>query len=130
IARVENTDDLSQGRLLVLNPMGLVDNNIFPRKLLEVRYLPQNHFVNGDANIKAFCEMLFVDQTLAFLLVTLKDQYLDIGRPLLELSLPVVQSRFGYSNKMRPRDVAYVAQISKEGDGLQGLTQTHLICQN
>lgn len=50
--RVEDTDDLGEHRVDVLDAVSLVDEDVLPRKLLERRLLAQAELVGGDENVE------------------------------------------------------------------------------
>ena len=108
--------------------MSLINDDIFPRKLLQMRLFTENHFVASDANIEVLFEELLVDQPMAFLFAALKNQDSDLGRPSFEFPLPIIQGRLRNSNKVGSMNVADISQVSEERDGLERFTQTHLIC--
>ena len=152
IPRLEQPDDLREGGLLVLNSMSLVerasasedcisrggargptyliDDDVLPREFLEVRLLSKHHLVARDADVEFLVDEPISDQLSALLLGTLKHQHVDLGSPLLELPLPVVQRRLGHRDEMRPGHVADVAQIAEESNRLQRLPEAHLVGQD
>ncbi len=110
--------------------MGFVDDDVLPSELPEVGLFAEDHLVTGDADVKVLVDQPVVDELVALLLGTLQDEHVDIRGPLGELPLPVVQGRLGHDDQVRARDSHDVAQVAQEGDGLQGLAQTHLVGKN
>jgi hypothetical protein len=64
---------------------------------------------------------------MALLLGTLKNKDVDLGRPAMELALPIVEGGFWYDDEVGSSDADMMAQIPKEGDCLQSFSQPHLI---
>lgn len=112
ISRVKDADDLSEGRLLVLDAMCFVHDDVFPGELLEVGFLAQNHFVGGDHDVEILCEDALVDQFGTLLLGALEHEDINTGRPVLEFALPVIECGFGDGDKMRAGDAGDVAEVS------------------
>ena len=55
---------------------------------------------------------------------------LEAGTPLLDLHLPVEHDRGGDHNKVRTPIGPVHGQVGHEGDGLDGLAQTHLVSED
>jgi hypothetical protein len=51
--------------------MCLVDDDVLPSKLLQVRLLTKNHFVAGDADIELLVNESFLDELGTVILVAL-----------------------------------------------------------
>ena len=67
---------------------------------------------------------------LALLLVPIVGEDLEGGAPLLELHLPVQHDWRRHHNQMRPPHTMPTCQMGQQGNGLYGLPQTHLVCQD
>ena len=50
------------------------------------------------------------------------------GAPSLELILPVQHHRGRYDDEVRPPVPTLDGEVGQEGNGLDGLPQTHLVC--
>ena len=127
VSGVEHADHLSKGRLLVLDTMRFVDDDVLPSKLLEGGLLAQDHLVTCDADIEILVHEFITDDLRTFILVALQDENLDLGNPLGELAPPVVQCGLGHGDEVGSVDAGNEAEVSEEGDGLQGLSETHLV---
>lgn len=59
--RVEGSDDLTEERIDVFDSVGLVNDDVFPRELLEDGRLSETHLVGSDANVEVRGEKLLRD---------------------------------------------------------------------
>ena len=64
------------------------------------------------------------------LLVTDETDCPDGRTPPLELVHPVSQGGLGDQDHVGTIDVPQVLHVAQQGDGLKGLAQTHLVCQD
>ena len=52
-----------------------------------------------------------------------------VRRPQLKLAVPCRHGREWYDHKERSVELVVVGEVVEERDGLNGLAQSHLICQ-
>ena len=69
----------------------LVHDDVFPSKLLQMRFLTQDHLVARDADVKVLVDKAVVDELMSFVLGSLEHKHINLGCPSLKLALPVVQ---------------------------------------
>lgn len=111
-------------------PHYLINDDILPSKLLQVRFLPENHLVTGNTDVEFFIDQPLIYEVMALVLCSLQDKYIYLRCPFGKLSLPVVQSRFRDSDQMRSCNAHDVAKISQECNSLECFAESHLIGQN
>ena len=51
VGRLELSDNLRQLGLFILDPVGLVNDNVTPVELLQHRLLPDHHLIGSDAHV-------------------------------------------------------------------------------
>ena len=97
-----------------LNVMGFVDDNVLERKLFQSRLFDQAHFILGNTHFKILRNEPAGDNFCAFFFGASQCNDIEIGSPLLEFTVPVLESRLGYDNQVRARDIPVVFKIGRE----------------
>ena len=90
--RDERPNDFGEDGVDVLDAVRLVDDDVLERELLECALLDETDLVGGDADFKVLGDEAARHNLRTLLLRPSEDDGLEIGRPLLELALPVAQS--------------------------------------
>mmetsp|Transcript_32858 Transcript_32858/g.77904 ORF Transcript_32858/g.77904 Transcript_32858/m.77904 type:complete len:460 (-) Transcript_32858:740-2119(-) len=116
--------------VLVLDAVGLVDDDISPVELLEKVLLLDDHLKGSDTDIKLPRNKFHGLGPLPLLRVAMELDRADDGAPPPELVQPVVEGRLGHEHEVGPRDAAVLVEVPQQGDGLQRFAEAHLVCQN
>mmetsp|Transcript_28915 Transcript_28915/g.83963 ORF Transcript_28915/g.83963 Transcript_28915/m.83963 type:complete len:731 (+) Transcript_28915:2411-4603(+) len=160
VGRVEASHRLAEHGGLVLEAVGLVDDQIAPGELLEGPSLGIAYLVGGDAyipltGIVRIVVLLLAGLGIASLLVgppavvgggLVGEELLLHGLPILlgtmelddaegrapplELVHPVRQGGLGNDDQMRTLNVEILILVGQDGDTLERLSQAHLIGQD
>ena len=56
--------------------------------------------------------------------------HVHVRRPQLDLALPGGERGQGHHQQKGPVQLVLLEQVAEEGDGLDGLAQAHLVCQD
>ena len=126
--RVEQAHDRRELRLLVLDAVRLVDDQILPHKLLNRSLLLQDGLIGGEAHVEGIRRLeVLLAQRLAALAVALQLEDLERRAPTRALVRPVRKRRLGRDDQVRAGDLARLLEVTQERDGLQRLAKPHLI---
>lgn len=115
--------------LLVLHSVALVDDDVLPGDVLEVRSVQHNVLVRSNEDVELF-EFNFASQLVTFALLALVDEDLNFGSPLVELHRPVSDGCERHNYKERSLVLLDFNKVREERDRLNGLTQAHFIGQD
>ena len=94
----ERAHDLGEDRVDVLDTVGLVDHDVLKRKPTKGALFNQTYFVGRDADLEVTVNESVVDYLCSLLLRTCKDGNIEIRRPLLKFSSPILQCRLWYND--------------------------------
>lgn len=98
--------------------MSFVDDDVFPRELLQRGFLELADLIRSDAHIEILSEYNFLTYPSSFLLLSSKDESLEARYPVRELSLPVVQCGFRDDDKMWTGNITVEFEVAEEGNSL------------
>mmetsp|Transcript_13968 Transcript_13968/g.34953 ORF Transcript_13968/g.34953 Transcript_13968/m.34953 type:complete len:377 (+) Transcript_13968:1858-2988(+) len=127
IIGVEQSNGLGKQAVFVLDAVRLVDDEVSPVELLEQVLLLDDHLERGDADVKLSGHHEVVLLVLTFLCVAVELDGSKHGAPPSHLVHPVAESGLGYDDEVWSRNSAVLVQVSEQGDGLQCLSETHLV---
>mmetsp|Transcript_8845 Transcript_8845/g.30409 ORF Transcript_8845/g.30409 Transcript_8845/m.30409 type:complete len:769 (-) Transcript_8845:151-2457(-) len=130
VVRVEHPDDPAQQRVLVLDPVRLVDDDVPPVELLQVALLLDDHLVRSHADVELSWRDELLLLLVPLLLVAVELPGADHRAPPLELIHPVVQRGLGDDHKVWAGDSPELVQVAQERDRLQRFSQAHLVRQD
>ena len=128
--RLHGTNDLAEGRILVLDAMGFIDDEVLPIDLPQWTLLLQNGLVGGNEHIElvlagiGILGQLVLDDISALLLGTAHLDGTDAGAPLANLTDPIAKNGLGNHNNVRPAHATALAKVRQKRNGLQCLAQT------
>ena len=114
-------------RVRVLDAVGLVDDDVLEAQLLEGALLNQAQLVSRDAHVEVLRKQAVRDQLCALVLGTRQRENIKARRPLLELARPILQSRLRNDHQVRAMYVTDVFKVGEERDGLERLSEAHLV---
>lgn len=109
--------------------MGLVDDQVLPAHLLQPSLsqpqalVARHHHVELPPSYRP-------QSRLPLLLGGLQLQGTQGRQPLVEFAHPIAQRDFGGDDDVRPGNALALLKERQHSDGLDGLAQTHIICQN
>ena len=114
--------------------MGLVHHHVGPLHLLKEGPVLDHQLVVGQQDVEGDGPAAVVALVLAYCLtchrVPIVDDHVDLGRPLFELLLPGGHGGEGHADEHGALKGVVVPEVLEEADGLDGLAQAHLVCQN
>lgn len=118
VVGVVEADHHREDRLLVLDAVSLVDDQVAPAELLERSLLDDRHLIGGDDHLEvSLLEDVFLEAGAA-LLVAVELEDVDRGAPPPELVVPVREGRLGGNHEVLAVDVAVVLQVAEQRDSL------------
>ena len=89
--RRRHTHRLREDRLIVLNPVGLINDDVVPLVLEEAGLLANEHLVRRDDDVEVAAIEALGAEALPLRLVAMEAQRSDDGAPDAELAHPVVE---------------------------------------
>ncbi len=109
--------------------MTLIDDNVLPIVLIQPQPILENEIISGETNVPFGSLHDTLDFVSGCWIAPVND--LTNGRgPLFKLVDPVGHCRQWDNNQERAIIFFELDQVGKQGNGLNGLTQPHLIRQN
>jgi len=134
VVRAHQPHHLAQHAVLVLDAVRLVDDDVPPVEAAEEGLLLDHHLVGGDhavegrggAGLGARRGQPRLGR-LALLGVAVEADRVDDGAEALDLVHPVAQGGFGHDDQVRAADLAELAEVGQQRDGLQRLAEALLL---
>ena len=117
-------------RFEILDVLRFVENEILPFLSTERFGVLQHEFVRGDADVKGVDLRPALTFELPFFHRAVVGQNLERGTPFLELQLPVEHHTGGNDDQMWTPHFLLAGQMREQGNGLNGLAETHLISED
>mmetsp|Transcript_59635 Transcript_59635/g.158717 ORF Transcript_59635/g.158717 Transcript_59635/m.158717 type:complete len:424 (-) Transcript_59635:1733-3004(-) len=128
--RLELAHHRGQLGVLVLDAVRLIDDEVAPVELLEVRLLAAHDLERRHHHVELVRLDLLLELLLALLLGAAHVHHAVVRQPLLELLHPVGHGGLRRENHVRAPGVLELGQVADHGDCLDSLAQTHLVGQN
>ena len=88
---MEDSDNLREKRVGVLDAVGFVDDDVLPAESLDGRLLAETYLIRRNEDVEVARQDVLLDDGVALLFGALKDDDLEVWAPLGELSRPVVE---------------------------------------
>jgi hypothetical protein len=109
--RCEGPNDLRQYRVDILDPVRLVDDNIFERKLLEGGFLDETNFIGRYADFEILRNQPLGDDIGTFLFSSSEEYDVEFRGPVSKLASPILQGRLGNNNEMRTGNISVEFEV-------------------
>ena len=109
--------------------MSLIDDDVLEVEAANLLKAYIDPLVGSEAYIKLPWLQPLIEYIVSFLLQCNELKHSTAGHPLLELLHPIPEGTFGRHNHEWSIDPLVLLEEGNEGDGLDGLTQPHLIRQ-
>lgn len=126
----EIKEDLPSLRLEVFDILCLIEDHIVPLLPAKDGVVSDCDLVTRDADVKTVQFGPSFPLLLAVLGGAEVGHDLEGRTPSLKLDFPVHEDGGGYDDEVRPPDALLDSQMGQQRNGLDGLAQTHLVCQD
>ena len=104
--------------------MGLINDDVLETELLESALLDETDFVRGNADVEVLRDESIGDDLGTLFFGAREQQDVDVGRPVLELTSPVLQRGFRYDDKMGAVYLTMMLEVGEEGNRLESFSET------
>ena len=133
--RVELFQRLIQKAFLVFQSVSLIYHQTGPVEGAELSLVFQTDLISGQQSVELGPPVARVDPLLGPDDVSTGHvpdvgEHVHVGGPLGELVLPRVQGGQGDHHEIRAVQLEPVEEVVEEGDGLNGLAEAHLVCED
>mmetsp|Transcript_8914 Transcript_8914/g.21077 ORF Transcript_8914/g.21077 Transcript_8914/m.21077 type:complete len:452 (+) Transcript_8914:1433-2788(+) len=124
---LELADHERELRVLVLDPVSLIDDKVAPVELLKMIFLAAHNLEARDDHVKLPWLHLLLELGIALVLASSHVHDAVVREPLPELSDPVGHGRLGREHHVRTRRVLELCEVPDHRDGLHRLAEPHLV---
>mmetsp|Transcript_7352 Transcript_7352/g.21307 ORF Transcript_7352/g.21307 Transcript_7352/m.21307 type:complete len:234 (+) Transcript_7352:462-1163(+) len=124
---IDSPENFRQLRVLVLQPVPLVDDDVLPLELGEELLVAHDHVIVGEKHVEGLCRHSVIPQLLPLLRLAVVEDDVVVWQPPPKLNTPVAQHGFGAQDEVGSIVALLFHEVSKQRDGLDGLTEAHLV---
>mmetsp|Transcript_3100 Transcript_3100/g.7589 ORF Transcript_3100/g.7589 Transcript_3100/m.7589 type:complete len:224 (-) Transcript_3100:1642-2313(-) len=126
-ALVQAPQDLGELRVLVLEPVSLVDDDVLPVEGLQGLLVPHDHVVVGEQDVEGLGSHALLPQGLALPGCPVVKNQICVGEPLGHLVGPVRKNGFRANDQVRAEVALLLHQVCEQGHGLDRLPEAHFV---
>lgn len=119
---------MRQLTLFVLDFVSLIDYNVMELDFLQVAQTDSDTLKWGDDDVELACWNALFDDVLSFLFGGDELDDFAARQPFPEFIFPVTKCNFGRYDDVWAFNLFELLDEWNDGDGLDGLSQTHIIC--
>mmetsp|Transcript_47611 Transcript_47611/g.79829 ORF Transcript_47611/g.79829 Transcript_47611/m.79829 type:complete len:768 (+) Transcript_47611:2909-5212(+) len=130
VVALEPAHCVTQHRVLILEPVGLVHDDVLEAELLQDALLGVGGLVRRDNHVVLARDHVLLPHARPLLFAPVELEHRQVWAPLLHLFAPVHADGQRAHDQVRPGDAAGLLEVPEQRDGLERLAQPHLVRQD